>query len=434
MAMNVDAADAVPPRGRVGLSVSKAGSLDSDTATAEIATHGWRVLGILSALMGFASISTDLYLPAMPAMGRALGADTGAVELTISGYLVGFSLGQLVWGPVGDRYGRRLPVALGLVLFVIGSAGCAMAGDVWSMIGWRVVQALGACASVVLARAMVRDLYQGDRAAQMMSTLMTVMAVAPLVGPLIGAQILGIAGWHWIFWALVGVGLLTMAALYTLPETLPASRRNTEPLMTAFARYGALLRNRTLLGYIGAGGFFYAGMFAYIAGTPYAYISYYHVPAKFYGLLFAVGIAGIMIANMTSARAVRKIGSDRLLRLGAAGAAVSAIVLAVDAATGWGGLAGLAVPLFAFVSATGFIVANAIAGALALFPGRSGIVSALVGSTQYGSGIIGSALVGAFADGTPWPMGWVIAMCGIGCLLSTLLIARTAHVPDEVTL
>ena len=123
----------------------------------EAARHGWRVLAILSALMGFASISTDVYLPAMPAMGRTLGASTGAIEWTVSGYLIGFSLGQLLWGPIGDRHGRRVPVALGLVLFIIGSAGCALSGGIWAMIGWRVVQAVGACASVVLARAQGPD-------------------------------------------------------------------------------------------------------------------------------------------------------------------------------------------------------------------------------------------------------------------------------------
>ncbi|MDB6034127.1 MAG: drug transporter protein, partial [Verrucomicrobiales bacterium] len=176
----------------------------SPSARAEAGRHSWRVLLILSALMGFASISTDLYLPAMPTMGRALRAGTGTVEWTISGYLIGFSLGQLLWGPIGDRLGRRLPVALGLILFVIGSAGCALADSAWGMIGWRVLQAVGACAGVVLARAMVRDLYEGDRAAQMLSTLMAVMAIAPLLGPIVGGQILALAGWRAIFWTLVG--------------------------------------------------------------------------------------------------------------------------------------------------------------------------------------------------------------------------------------
>jgi len=157
---------------------------------------GLRVPIVLSTLLGFASISTDLYLPALPAMAAALHADAGTVELTIAGYLVGFSAGQLLWGPIGDRYGRRGPVAAGLVLFVIGSASCALSAGAGQMIGWRVVQAVGACAGVVLARAMVRDLYPRDRAAQMLSTLMTIV---PLLGPILGGQILALAGWRAIF-------------------------------------------------------------------------------------------------------------------------------------------------------------------------------------------------------------------------------------------
>jgi DHA1 family bicyclomycin/chloramphenicol resistance-like MFS transporter len=350
----------------------------------------------------------------MPAIGKALGASTGLMEFTISGYLIGFSLGQLLWGPISDRYGRRLPVALGLVLFVIGSAGCALSYTGGAMIGWRVVQALGACASVVLARAMVRDLYAGHRAAQMMSTLLTVMAIAPLLGPIVGAQILQLGSWRAIFWTLVGVGIATLLALFTLPETLPPGQRNHEPLTRALANYLQLLRHRRVMGYAGTGGFFYGGRFAYLAATPFAYINFYHVPPRFYGLLFGTGIVGIMAANLLNARLVMRLGSDALLRAGTAGAAFAGLVLVLDARTGWAGLAGLAVPLFFFLAATGFIVANSIAGALADFPGRAGSVSALVGAVHYGSGIVGSALVGLCADGTPWPLGWVVGLSGIG--------------------
>ncbi|MDD2582397.1 MAG: multidrug effflux MFS transporter [Desulfuromonadaceae bacterium] len=395
-------------------------------------TPTWRVLAVLSMLMGFASISTDLYLPAMPLMSHSLHATEGLVELTISGYLIGFSLGQLLWGPISDRYGRRSSVAIGLVLFVIGSAGCALSGSALAMIGWRVVQALGACASVALSRAMVRDLYEGVRAAQMLSILITVMAIAPLVGPLVGGQIVAFAGWRAIFWALVGIGIATLAALFTIPETLPAARRNQESLGRAMARYGELLRDRRILGYAGAGGFFYAGMFAYIAGTPFAYITYFHVPEQLYGLLFGLGIIGIMVSNLLNSRLVSRFGYDRMLLVGTIIASFSAIMVALFACTGWGGLLWLFVPLFVFVSSTGFIVANSITGALDNFPERAGTVSALVGAIQYGSGIVGSGLVGIFANGTPWPMGLVIAVCGIGSLLSMRLIFPVSRISPEI--
>ena len=395
------------------------------------ATPGWRVLAVLSLLMGFASISTDLYLPAMPMMSHSLHANEGMVELTISGYLLGFSLGQLLWGPISDRYGRRPSVAIGLVLFVIGSAGCALSGSALAMIGWRVVQALGACASVALSRAMVRDLYEGVRAAQMLSILITVMAIAPLIGPLVGGQIVALAGWRAIFWTLVGIGIATLAALFTIPETLPAARRNQESLGRAMARYGDLLRDRRILGYAGAGGFCYAAMFAYVAGTPFVYITYYHVPEQLYGLLFGLGIIGIMASNLLNSYLVSRFDCDRMLLAGTIIASFSAVMVALFARTGWGGLWGLVVPLFVFVSATGFIVANSITGALDSFPECAGTVSALVGAVQYGSGIVGSGLVGIFANGTPWPMGWVIAICGIGSLLSMWLLMPVAGSDDE---
>jgi len=387
------------------------------TAADKPGQQSWRVLATLSVLMGFASISTDLYLPAMPAMGRTLHADAGAIELTVSGYLIGFSLGQLLWGPVSDRHGRRGPVAIGLVLFIIGSAGCALAASAPALVAWRVVQAIGACAGVTLGRAMVRDLYAGDHAARMLSTLLTVMAVAPLLGPSLGGQILALAGWRAIFWTLVGIGALTLAALATLPETLPPARRNRERLGRAFSDYVTLLRHRQLMVYAGASGFFYGGMFAYIAGSPFAYISYYHVQPSLYGLLFGSGIIGIMATNLINARLVIRFGIARLLRMGTSTAALAAVVLAVDARTGWGGLTGLALPLFVFIGVTGFIIANSIAGVLGFFPARAGAASALVGAMQYGAGMAGSALAGAFADGTPWPMSCVIALSGIGSAL-----------------
>ncbi|MEN9985318.1 MAG: Bicyclomycin resistance protein [Pseudomonadota bacterium] len=400
--------------------MSKDKSLSAAGNTNSSQEQSLRVLAILSALMSFASISTDLYLPALPAMGESLHADAGAVELTISGYLIGFSIGQLFWGPISDRYGRRLPIILGLLLFIVGSAGCALSTSVPMMISWRLVQAVGACANVVLSRAMVRDLYVGHQAARMLSVLMTVMAVAPLIGPSVGGLILHVASWRAIFWLLVGVGSLTLWSLTVLPETLLPERRNTQSILSAFLGYAQLLRQPILLAYAGVGGCFYGGMFAYVAGTPAAYISHHQVSPQHYGLLFALGIVGIMMANQINARLVRRLGIDHLIRFGAGLATVSGAVAALNAWHDWGGLWGLVVPLFFFASATGFIVVNTIVGALENYPDRAGSVSALIGALQYGAGILGSACVGYFADGTPFPMGLTIAGFGLGSFLFCL--------------
>ncbi|BCG47226.1 Multidrug resistance transporter, Bcr/CflA family [Citrifermentans bremense] len=399
--------------------------VDNEVSVLEEPRPGWYVLGVLSLLMGFASISTDLYLPAMPLMSSSLHAGTGLIEWTISGYLVGFSFGQLLWGPLSDRYGRRLAIGSGLILFVLGSVGCALSNDALTLIAWRVVQALGACASVALSRAMVRDLYEGTKAAQMLSTLITVMAVMPLVGPLLGGQIVWMSGWRAIFWFLVAVGLVTLGALCTIPETLPQRNRNTEPLGRALFSYFELLRNRRLLGYLGAGGFLYAGMFAYVAGTPFVYISYYHFPARLYGLLFGMGIIGIMGANILNRWLIGRFGYDRILVAGAIAASATGMWAGFAAHSGLGGLWGLVMPLFLFASTTGLIVANSITGALTDFPQRAGAVSALTGAVQYGSGIFGSGLVGLWGDGTPWPLGLVVALSGVGCLLSTVLLLHS---------
>ncbi|WP_160106574.1 multidrug effflux MFS transporter [Pseudomonas izuensis] len=386
--------------------------------------HGLRILLILSMLMAFASISTDLYLPAMPMMAAALHVSGGTLELTVTGYLIGFSTGQLVWGPVSDRFGRKLPVAVGLVLFIIGSAGCALATDGTQIITWRVVQALGACANVVLARAMVRDLYQGRKAAQKMSTLMTIMAIAPLAGPTVGGQILRLGSWQAIFWVLVLIAVATLISLVMLPETLPHSRRSAASLKEIIARYGRFFGDRRFVGYTAAGAFFYAGTFAYIAASPFAYITYHHVSPQIYGVLFAAGIIGMMVTAQVNARLLDRYDTQTMMMVGALMSACAGLLLALDTWSDWGGLALMIFSCLLFVAATGLVLANSIAGALNRFPQSSGSASALVGFLQYGSAMIGSAMVAIFADDTPWPLGAVLAACGVGCALCAFWVRR----------
>jgi len=388
--------------------------------------HDVRTLLILTVLMAFSSLSTDIYLPALPAMADALHAGTGAIEFTVSGYLIGFSLGQFFWGPLSDRIGRRGPIAMGLLFYIAGSVGCALSTGVEAMIAWRVVQAVGACASVTLARAIVRDLYVGARAAQMMSTLMIVAALAPMLGPSLGGLVIAVAPWRAIFWLLALVGLLTLAALYTLPETLAPERRLREPLSRAFATYGWLLRQKRVLGYASVGGFLYGGIFAYVAGTPFVYITIHQVAPQHYGALFALGSVGIMAMNMLNVRLVPRLGSDRLLRAGAFLACAAGLAVAVTSVTGWGGLAGLVVPLCVFVACIGLIAANSISGALNLHPEVSGSVSALIGASHFGVGVFGSALVGFLSDGTARPLGLLVAFFGAGAALSAVFLVPRA--------
>jgi DHA1 family bicyclomycin/chloramphenicol resistance-like MFS transporter len=177
--------------------------------------HGLTFLLILSALMAVTSLSTDIYLPAMPVMAKDLQGDA---ELTITGFLIGFCIAQLIWGPISDRYGRRLPLFIGLGLFIIGSVGCALSTDIVQIVFWRVFQALGACTGPMLARAMIRDLFNRTRAAQMLSTLMIIMAIAPIAGPLIGGQMIKVTSWHAIFWLLAIIGALMLMSLFWLPK------------------------------------------------------------------------------------------------------------------------------------------------------------------------------------------------------------------------
>ncbi|WP_244539080.1 Bcr/CflA family multidrug efflux MFS transporter [Pseudomonas aeruginosa] len=390
-----------------------------------------RLLLILSALMSFASVSTDMYLPALPTIGRALHTSEASIELTFSAFLVGFSLGQLLWGPISDRYGRRLPIAVGLVLFTIGSVGCALSATVTQMMAWRVVQALGACVGPVLSRAMVRDLYGREQSARMLSTLILIMGVAPLVGPLLGGQILAFWSWQGIFWTLAGVGVLTLASLLALPESLPPSRRSAMPLRHTFASYWELLGDVRLMGYALSGGFFYAGAYAFIVGTPFVYIEYYHVSPQAYGWLFGLNILGMMVANLVNRRLLTHFGSERLFHIGTRILAVTGVVLAINARFGWGGLPGLVVPIFLYMSMNGLIVANSVAGALSAFPHKAGSASSLLGAMHYGSGILTAAMLGWFSDGTPWTMAWIMGLTGLGSLATSLISTRIRRRQQE---
>lgn len=371
------------------------------------AQTGKAFMVILGVLMAFTSLSTDIYLPAMPVMADELH---GNAELTVTGFLVGFAIAQLVWGPVSDRIGRRMPLFIGMVLFVIGSIGCAMSQTMEQVVFWRVFQALGACTGPMLARAMIRDLYSRTEAAKMLSTLMVIMAVAPIIGPLLGGQLLKIGSWHSIFWLLAVIGALMFAMVFRLPETLPDAGRNSVSIWHAFANYRMLLANGPFMRYTLSLTFYYTAVYAFIVASPFVYINYFGIDAQHYGLLFGLNILGVMGLSMINRYLVVRFSLDALLRTATGVAALAALLLAVVVKADMGGIVGIVVPVFVAFTMNGVIAASATAAALDSVPKMVGSASALIGALQYGSGIVSSIMLAVFSDGTPWPMAWMMAL------------------------
>nr|WP_159464142.1 multidrug effflux MFS transporter [Scandinavium goeteborgense] len=374
--------------------------------SASSAPTGLLFVFILSALMAVTSLSTDIYLPAMPLMAKDLQGDA---ELTITGFLIGFCLAQLIWGPISDRFGRRLPLFIGMALFVIGSIGCALATDIGQIVFWRVFQALGACTGPMLARAMIRDIFSRTRAAYMLSTLMLIMAIAPIAGPLIGGQMIKITSWHAIFWLLAIIGALMLTSLLWLPETLPEEKRVQTSFLGAFRNYFILLKNTRYMGFTLSLTFYYVAAYAFITGSPFVYITYFGVEPQHYGWLFAVNIVGLMAVSMINRKLVHRYPLEKLLTFAVLVAAVAAVGLAVVAGLNIGGISLIAGSIFVFFSMNGIIAATSTACALDAVPGATGSASALMGSLQYGSGIISSLLLAFMRDGTPWTMAWIMA-------------------------
>lgn len=380
--------------------------------------HGPLFLAILSMLMAFASLSTDIYLPAMPLMASEL---QGNIELTITGFLIGFALAQLVWGPISDAFGRRLPLFIGMGLFVIGSAGCALSTDIQQIVFWRVFQAFGACTGPMLARAMIRDSFTRIRAAQMLSTLLFIMAIAPIIGPLAGGQIIKLTSWHAIFWLLVVIGGLMFLSIFALPETLPPEKRIKISLAGIFHNYSSLLRNRVFMRFTLCLTFYYVAAYAFMTGSPFVYISFYGVDPQYYGWLFALNIVGVMMMSMVNRRLVSRHPLDRLLKIAVAVAALAALTLALVSKLQLGGIVAVVVTVFLFFSMNGVIAATSTTAALDTVPSLAGSASALIGALQYGSGIISSLLLACFHDGTPWTMAWIML---IFTLFSAVIILR----------
>lgn len=369
-----------------------------------------RLLLILGALSAFGPLAVDFYLPSFPALALAFDADVEQVQQSLAVYFIGLACGQLIYGPLADRCGRRGPLLFGVALFVLSSLACALAPSLDALIAARLAQALGGCAGMVVSRAVVRDLCEPRDAAKVFSQLMLVMGVAPILAPLAGGLLLRLFGWQSIFYCLTLFSALVGLGLYRwLPETLPREGPRLA-LRGSLGRYLSLLRDREFMAFALAGGLSMAGMFAYVAGSPFVFIQLYGVPAEHYGWLFGANAVGFILTAQLNSWLMRFRGPGFWLRR--LSGLFLLCTLALLACAAWQApLWLLMAPLFIAIACLGCILPNAGACAMARQGSQAGSASALMGSLQFVIAALASSLVGLLHDGSALPMALVIAGC-----------------------
>jgi len=392
-------------------------------------------LGTIAAL---GPLAIDMYLPAFPRIAASFGAQVPDVQLTLASYFVGLALGQLVYGPLADRLGRKPPLYFGLALFALASAGCALTGSVWSLAGVRFVQALGGCAEMVIARAIVRDLFDDRQAAKVFSSLVLVMGLAPILAPLGGGYLAGHVGWRAIFWflALAGAATLVSTALF-FRESLPPERRIRQSASDVMRTYASLLRHREFMLHSMTIGIGMAGLFAYVGGSPYVFQKIFHISEARFGLFFGPIACGIIGMSQVNGVLAGRFDIRRILRAALFVHAAAGLVLLIDALTGFGGFWGIYLPLCVVIASMGFVFPNTTVLAMSPHGRIAGNASAVLGFLQFGvsaiGGLVVSSLQNAQSTPTAGPMAASIAVCGATALMLNLLThpARTIGNPCD---
>ncbi|MCI3930326.1 multidrug effflux MFS transporter [Streptomyces sp. AN091965] len=394
-----------------------------DPAARRIAT-GALVTLILGGLTAMPPLSMDMYLPALPEVTDALHAPAATIQLTLTACLMGMALGQLVVGPMSDKWGRRRPLLAGLLVYVLATAICAFAPTAELLIAFRLLQGLAGAAAIVIARAVVRDLYDGVEMARFFSTLMLISGVAPVVAPLIGGQVLRLTDWRGIFVVLTVVGIaLTLLVWRSLPETLAPGDRHGGGTAEALRTMRGLLADRVFTGYMVAGGFAFAALFAYISASPFVIQEIYGASPQTFSLLFGVNSVGLIVVGQINGKLlVGRVSLDKALGFGLVviTLAATALLLMTSGVFGDVGLVGVAAGLFVLMSAMGLAMPNTNALALMRTKHAAGSASALLGTSSFLIGAIASPLVGIAGEKTAVPMAVVQLACGlaaIGCFV-----------------
>jgi len=380
---------------------------------------------VIAALVALGPLSTDMYLPAFPALMRAFSADIDQVQQTLSIFLIGFAMAQLVYGPLSDRFGRKPVLAGGLLIFLLSSIAIAFADSIWTFSGLRLLQAIGGSAGPVLGRAMVRDIHGPEESARLLSYIATAMALAPAAAPILGGYMTVWFGWESIFLFLAGYGLLGLLILSLLiPETAPAGARHPISARRLLHNYGQLLRHPTWLWYTLCCSFVFAGLFSFLSGSSFVIIDFLGYGEAEYGLLFALVVLGFMAGTLIAGKTVHRLGIDRLIGAGSVVAAVGGALMALLALLEIYSAAAVVGPHMLYMVGVGIVMPQSMAGALAPFPGIAGTSSALLGFIQMASAALIGLFVGHYHDGTPRSMAVSIAVVGTLTLLSFLVLIR----------
>lgn len=369
---------------------------------------------LLTCLVAVGPISTDLYLPSLPSLVGVFHTDVARVQLTLSVFLLGFALSQLVYGPLSDRFGRRPMLVIGMAIYLAATIACTLATSIEELITARFFQALGGCCGPVLGRAVVRDVYGVERAARMLAYMGAAMALAPALGPVIGGYLLTWFGWKSSFYLLAGFGVACLSGVLAwLPET--NTHRNplaTDPATLA-QNYATIGSHKSFPGYALCVAFGYGVIFVFISGSSFVLVDVLGVAPQNFGYCFATAVAGYVVGTLSSGRLTLKLGINRMIALGTALAAVAGLAMAALALAGIYTVAAIMVPIVFCFAGVGLNFPNAVAGAIGPFPKMAGAASALMGFIQMSCAAAIGYGVGHLHDGTPVPMA--VAMALVGC-------------------
>ncbi|PSK90988.1 DHA1 family bicyclomycin/chloramphenicol resistance-like MFS transporter [Haloactinopolyspora alba] len=389
---------------------------------------------VLGALTALGPLTIDLYLPAFPAISGDLDAAESAVQLTLTGTLLGFAIGQLILGPLSDALGRRRPLMAATATHVVASVLCAVAPNIAMLGGFRVLQGMAAAAGAVVSMAVVRDLYTGLPAVRLLSRLMLVTGIAPVLAPSLGGQVLQFTDWRGVFWvlAVLGLGLVAVVVL-GLEETLPPERRRSGGVAGTMRTYASILRGRVFVGLMLTGGSMMAALFAYIAGSSFVFQDVYGLSEQAYGVLFGLNSVGLITATQLNARLVRRVAPKWVVSGALVTAATAAGAMLVFASSGLFGIAGIAVPLFVLLTTVGFTMPNTPVLALAEHGESAGTAAALLGAMNFAVGAFSAPMVGAFGSGSAVPMAGVMVTMTLLAVAALFLVARPWRMTDPAS-